>query len=207
MRYLADFMKVTCSPPKHRFLLEEDKQERAERVRISLLESNHHLPMKRTDISHPRELRATLQAFDKPSPNDNIYHSVFVVEDLSRDVIEILGHHFDIDPQFFRAHINDYIWYNTRDPWIELPDLAYMAAKRDFFQMRYVQPRYFRSEESLERARTEAGGFNVLRRVDKELDTVLKLDEPGSVIGMVRSKATFWIRPKNHERQGTLGQS
>jgi hypothetical protein len=38
---------------------------------------------------------------------------LFVVEDLSRDVIEALGFHFKIDPSFFREHIVDYAWYNT----------------------------------------------------------------------------------------------
>lgn len=47
--------------------------------------------------------------------NDSVKTRLFVVEDLSRDVIEALGHHFKIDPSFFREHIVDYAWYNTSE--------------------------------------------------------------------------------------------
>lgn len=44
--------------------------------------------------------------------DDSVKFRLWVVEDLSRDVIETLGDHYDIDPSFFREHIMDYIWYN-----------------------------------------------------------------------------------------------
>lgn len=47
------------------------------------------------------------------SENECVKTRLFVVEDLSRDVIEALGYHFKIDPSFFREHIVDYAWYNT----------------------------------------------------------------------------------------------
>lgn len=47
------------------------------------------------------------------SENESVKTRLFVVEDLSRDVIEALGNHFKIDPSFFREHIVDYAWYNT----------------------------------------------------------------------------------------------
>lgn len=47
------------------------------------------------------------------SENESVKTRLFVVEDLSRDVIEALGSHFKIDPSFFREHIVDYAWYNT----------------------------------------------------------------------------------------------
>jgi hypothetical protein len=47
------------------------------------------------------------------SENESVTTRLFVVEDLSRDVIEVLGCHFKIDPSFFREHIVDYAWYNT----------------------------------------------------------------------------------------------
>lgn len=44
---------------------------------------------------------------------ESVKTRLFVVEDLSRNVIEALGYHFKIDPSFFREHIVDYAWYNT----------------------------------------------------------------------------------------------
>lgn len=51
--------------------------------------------------------------------NDHVKTRLFVVEDLSRDVIEALGFHFKVDPSFFREHIVDYAWYNT-SKWPEI---------------------------------------------------------------------------------------
>lgn len=45
---------------------------------------------------------------------------LYVVEDLSREVIETLGSHYDVDPSFFREHLVDYVWYNIS----ELPYLV-----------------------------------------------------------------------------------
>lgn len=47
--------------------------------------------------------------------NKSVRTRLFVVEDLSRNVIEALGNHFKIDPSFFREHIVDYAWYNTSE--------------------------------------------------------------------------------------------
>lgn len=42
---------------------------------------------------------------------------LYVVEDLSRDVIEALGGHYDVNPSFFREHIADNVWHNiSEDP-------------------------------------------------------------------------------------------
>lgn len=44
--------------------------------------------------------------------NSSVKFRLFVVEDLSREVIETLGARYDVDPSFFREHLVDYIWYN-----------------------------------------------------------------------------------------------
>ena len=68
------------------------------------------------------------QLLANDSFNHNPEHArIFIVEDLSRDVIEALGAQYDIDPLFFRSHILDYLWYNTRDPWTEIQDLSHIS--------------------------------------------------------------------------------
>lgn len=200
MRYLADFMDVTCAPTK-KFLLEEsDRFERAMRMKVCELDL--------TDLEHAGIINYTIieelyQSFEEHSETST---SIYIVEDLSRSMIEALGWCVNVDPVFFRRHISDYLWYNTRDPWVELPELDIVVARRNFFHIRYVQPRYFRNEQSVTRARLEAGGFNVLRRIDVEDDHVFGLDEPGSVVGMVRSKVSFWISSCGGDDQGILGE-
>jgi hypothetical protein len=202
--YLADFMKVTTSPPKLRFLTEEDKAERAIRTKVAVLSFEPKTASIREDLSNIDELTAFL---NRPgNDHDNVHARLFIVEDLSRDVIEELGTRFDVDPSFFRGHISDYMWNNTRDPWVELAPMEACSRKQTHLHVRYVQTRYFRSEESLAHARWEAGGFNVLRRVDKDGNWVPGADIEGSDVGLVRSRTSLWIRPNKDGETGVLGQ-
>jgi len=77
-------------------------------------------------------IRLDFQKSEKLLSDDSFNHNpeharLFIVEDLSRDVIETFGAQYDIDPLFFRGHISDYLWYNTRDPWTELQDLSHIS--------------------------------------------------------------------------------
>jgi len=198
-------MKVTTAPPKQKFMTELDKAERASRTKVAMLTFEPETHVHRVNFSDIRELS---KALDRPDNKHNEANTrLFIVEDLSRDVIEALGARFDIDPLFFRGHISDYMWYNTRDPWVELPDLDIISRKRSYLHARYVQTRYFRSEDSLKRARWEAGGFNVLRRVDKDGNWVPDVDIPNSAVGLVRSRTSLWIRPNKCGEKGVLGTS
>ncbi|KAL8704850.1 MAG: hypothetical protein Q9201_002009 [Fulgogasparrea decipioides] len=198
LRYLADFMRVTTSPPKWRFLSQDEMEERAARTKIALLVF-YPGRIKRYNIDTSEQLEDAL--IDMPSERDydnrdDYPPHLFVAEDLSRDVIEHLGARLDVDPMFFRGHISDYVWYNIRDPWIELPDLDIVSRNRSSFSIRYAQTRYFQNGKSLNRARDEAGGFNVLRRVDRNGNWKPGADLQGSEVGTVRSKMSFWVQPR-----------
>ena len=198
-------MKVTTSPPKQRFLTEENRRERASRTKVAILTFEPGNPVHRVDCDTSTDL---FQACNKTSDDhDDVYARLIVVEDLSRDVIEILGSRFDIDPNLFRSHISDYMWYNARDPWVEPLELHIMAREKSYFQMRYIQTQYFRDKESYHEARRQAGGFNVLRRVDKDGSWVRGIDIPDSDVGLIRSQTSLWIRPNRHGENGTLGKS
>lgn len=201
--YLADFMKVTAAPPKQKFLNDQDRRERASRTKVAMLTFEPNAAVHRDDFSNIIDLYYALNR--SQHKHDEVHARLFVVEDLSRDVIEALGARFDVDPLFFRGHISDYMWHNTRDPWVELPDLDIISRKRSYLHIRYVQTRYFRSEDSLMRARWEAGGFNVLRRVDKDGNWVPDVDIPKSDVGLVRSRTSLWIRPNKPGEKGVLG--
>ena len=203
VQYLADFMEVTTSPTKLKFLTSTDKLERASRTKVSLLDIDSRRIFKRTNYATIDGLSKALK--DPSSGHENVNVRLFLVEDLSRDVIEALGARFDIDPLFFRGHISDYTWYHTRDPWVELSDLAIVSSRRPFYHFRYAQTRYFRNRQSLDNARKQAGSFNVLRRIDADNDSILGV-EIGSEVGMVRSKMSIWIRPNKEHETGVLGQ-
>lgn len=54
------------------------------------------------------EMALSRNLADDPS----IRFRLFVVEDLSRCVVEALGYHLKVDPSFFREHIVDSARYN-----------------------------------------------------------------------------------------------
>lgn len=201
--YLADFMKVTTAPPKQKFLNDQDRKEKASRTKVAMLTFDPNSAVRRDDFSNINDLSSALS--ESQSKHDQVHARLFVVEDLSRDVIEALGARFDVDPLFFRGYISDYMWHNTRDPWVELPDLDMTSRNRSYLHVRYVQTRYFRSEDDLRMAKWEAGGFNVLRRVDKDGNWVPGLDIPKSDVGLVRSRTSLWIRPNKPGENGVLG--
>ncbi|KAL9580933.1 MAG: hypothetical protein Q9212_004194 [Teloschistes hypoglaucus] len=190
LRYLADFMRVTTSPPLWRFLSQAESTERASRIKAAMLVIYSHTT-ERHDVTDLEHLKQLLRIEDEP--RKGVIARLFIVEDLSRDLIEILGSHLDVDPTFFRGHISDYTWYNTRDPWIEVPDMNILTRQRSHFNIRYAQIRYFRTSRSFKKARAESTMFNVLRRVDRDGNRDTKEDAYLPDIGVVRSKMSFWV--------------
>lgn len=91
---------------------------------------------------------------------------LLVVQDLSTRMIEKLGTAFDIEPGFFRTHIGDYVWLNTRDPQAEIPDLESSSIKSNDFSAQYVSPRYFENQDQLKAAKAQVESFNVWRSID-----------------------------------------
>ncbi|KAG9240821.1 hypothetical protein BJ878DRAFT_264603 [Calycina marina] len=197
-------MEVGTFPYKWKFLCQNDIDDRAKRTRIAILDLHSGKAPTRIDLQTSDSLTRLLS---DPGFNHNPVHSrIFVVEDLSRDVIEALGSQYDIDPLFFRRHILDFLWYNTRDPWTELPNLAHITQEKNYFNIRYMVPKYFQSQESVEAAVEQLGGYNVLRRLEQELSwKVRKLRNiKGSSVGVLRSKTSLWIRKNKPDESGTL---
>jgi len=172
-----------------------------------MLEFSPSAPPIRRDIHSSDKLTLLLDDLqDLPEGHTRL----FIVEDLSRDVIEALGSTYDIDPLFFRSHINDYLWYNTQDPWAELGELPSISQSRRFWNFRYMRPRYFQDQAQLELAIEQMGAFNVLRRLEQDLSyRVRKLrrnltKEPP--VGSLRTKSSLWIRENGKGEYGTVGK-
>lgn len=200
LRYLADFIDTSTIPIKNKFLTPQDRLERRHRVKVSVINFSSGNCIERRDFNDP----TALSHFLNSSSNEN-QASLFVVEDLSTDTVELLGSRFDVDPTFFRAHLGDYIWFNTRDPWVELPPLESSLKTRPFVHLRYIQPRYFENGASIDIAYKEAGSFNVLRRIEFDGKNKAWADAPGSDVGLVRSSMSLWVKPSTLQKSGWLG--
>ncbi|KAJ4312397.1 hypothetical protein N0V94_007465 [Neodidymelliopsis sp. IMI 364377] len=148
-------------------LFQGDEQEkRCARTNLTFIEYRPETKPQVTPITSDIALAETLDTLSNDTSAPPL--RLFLVEDLSRRVIELLGSRFDVDPLFFREQIQDYVWNNTRDPWAMPASLVASKKQRSWFQLRNVRLRYHRSEESLEVAREQASMWNVLRRPDND---------------------------------------
>lgn len=102
---------------------EEIRAERFERTNICVLE----YPKQDTDVvrTHIKEASKLQEYLQQTHDDSSLKMRLFVVEDLSRKVIETLGSQFDIDPSFFREHIVDYVWYNISKSFRQSSRLSY----------------------------------------------------------------------------------
>lgn len=93
-------------------MTEAEQALRMKKTRVCLLDypRDPNREISREELDDSEKLRTKVQAIK--DDDDSVKFRLWVVEDLSREVIETLGHHYDIDPSFFREHILDYIWYN-----------------------------------------------------------------------------------------------
>lgn len=159
------------------------------------------------DFDSEKQLNAAEKlAQDLTKIDDKVKFRLYVVEDLSSDVIEVLGSGLDIEPSFFRAHIVDYAWYNVRDRWRDPPNLDIMARQQNWIQLRYVTARYFESREDFVVAVEEAEKFNILRRPDDDISNNSWWDAKDAIVGLTRSRATFWLKPEHKTGTPAIGK-
>ena len=180
----------------------KQREERAERTRVTFIDYSKQA--KKTDIRTASELKELLSGISC-SPTEDLPLGLFLVEDLSREVIEMLGAKFDIDPLFFREQILDYSWFNTRDPWAMAPSLMASMRHRDWFRVRNVRLRYFASHQSFQDAQRESRTFNVQRRLDDDENTWRYMDKIGATVAMTRTKTAIWIGNNGPQGRGTIG--
>ncbi|PNP82892.1 hypothetical protein FNYG_03770 [Fusarium nygamai] len=199
----------------------EQQKKRAQKMNVASLEFKEGGQAQQNPANHicnPKDLREAIRKARKPELG--VKFSLFVVEDLSRDVIEALGSELAIDPRFFRAHITDYVWNNIRDRWREPSILQVDAKRQTWFQLRLIRSRYFENQSQLTEAKRQVNEFNVMRRLDADKNQIFWDKDPDPTIwerlagessqdkgrvdarvdakvGHMRSRATFWLNPES----------
>lgn len=217
LRLLADFMQIGRIPrvwgDPEKPVIPPDQKVRWGRVNIRILDYPHGpgavqehkiVSIEGKGLS-TAEIKTQLTPPSSPTQPGSPAFRLYVAEDLSRNAIEALGTTFGISPDFFRAHIADYAWYNVRDRWREPQPLEVVRGARDWFQVRFVTTRYFSSRECFEAALEEAKGFNILRRPDDDQSRGW-WDSEEAVVALTRAKATFWVRPGVGEGETGVGR-
>jgi hypothetical protein len=113
---------------------------------------------------------------------------LFIVEDLSPDIIEILGSGFDVDPSFFAQHVC-LQWFSARAAPGRVPS-SYSAKRwQSFVSFPYLEARPLKAAlgESLERV--QSWNSNSFRKV-------LLMNLPAcctAPIGFARRAASVWM--------------
>jgi hypothetical protein len=206
LRHLADWMQVGTTPLRWNEIKKHPKvrDHRANRTNITFIEYQPTIAPTTTPIKTPMELKEVLHALEDDHARQPPLR-LFIVEDLSQQVIELLGSRFDIDPQFFREQIDDYVWHNTRDPWAMPPSLMSNMKHRQWFRMRNMRLRYHETEQSYQDSRLEANSWNVLRRPDDDGNHWHYQDKPGAVVSMLRTRTTVWIGKDKRCGNSTVG--
>ncbi|KAF5522544.1 hypothetical protein CGCA056_v007187 [Colletotrichum aenigma] len=205
LAYLGYWMEVTAAPPKWKYLQcfpgkeRGHREERAKRSHVCVVDYTGNQAKKSPDfINDVPGLERFLH--HQPQTSTTAQIRLIVAEDLSRDLVELLGSFYDIDPQFFQSHIDDYLYHNPRDPWVELPSLDVDARQRNHFTLQYLRARYFETEADFKTAEYDSGMFNVLRRIDSDRSRErLKgglLAKTGDSITLTRSKTSLWWKPR-----------
>jgi hypothetical protein len=207
-------MQIGTHPQRWKYLHEpaegwsENRTARIEKVKVRRLDYYETgSPESVTFDSADQDDAAELLTQDiESSINQKVKFRLYAVEDLSSDVIEVLGSGLDIEPSFFRAHIVDYAWYNVRDRWRDPPHLDILSRQQNWIQLRYVTARYFESREDFDTAAKEAEKFNILRRPDDDISNNSWWDDKNAIVGLTRSRATFWLKPGRKGDEPAIGK-
>jgi hypothetical protein len=206
LRHLADWIQVGTTPLRWNELKNhpEQRQQRVNKTNIKFIEYQPATVPRTVPIETPGALQELLHSLSHERSHEPPLR-LFVVEDLSQQVIELLGSRFDIDPLFFREQIDDYVWHNTRDPWAMPPSLVSNMKHRHWFRMRNVRLRYYKSEKEFEVSRLEANSWNVLRRPDNDENHWHYQDGEGTVVSIMRTRTTVWVGKDKKCGNGTVG--
>jgi hypothetical protein len=190
-------------PAERSVRIEEKRKARVEKTKVCRLD---YFDTGRIESANFDSAKGLTQDLDLTNIDEKVQFRLYVVEDLSRDVIEALGGKLSIEPSFFRAHIVDYAWYNVRDRWRDPPNLDVIGRQQNWIQLRYVTARYFKTRNEFGMAVKEAEDFNILRRLDDDISNKSWWDERDAIVGLTRSRATFWLRPGHTHGTPAIGK-
>lgn len=206
LRHLTDWMQVGTDPWRWKHLQNDqegraERKERRGRTNITFIDYQPAEPPQKISITSADKLRGELDSSKtRKSPL-----RLFLVEDLSQEVIEQLGSRFDVDPLFFREQIGDNVWHNTRDPFAMPPTLMSSTKHRSWFRLRNLRLRYHTSEGSFSNAVKQASAWNVLRRPDNDKNHWNYKDAEGSIVSLLRTRTTIWMGKDTKYGNGTVG--
>jgi Mg2+ and Co2+ transporter CorA len=206
LRYLSDWMEVGTTPLRWKEIKHTPQQHehRTNKTKLTYMEYQQAKGPQSQEIDSQIALKELLHSLSY-EPHMEPPLRLFIVEDLSQQVIELLGSRFDIDPMCFREQIDDYVWHNVRDPWAQPPSLMSNMKHRQWFRMRNMRLRYYKTQKEFDDAWLEANAWNVLRRPEDDVNHWKFADSEGAIVSIMRTRTTMWIGKDKNCGNGTVG--
>jgi hypothetical protein len=168
-------------------------------TRIAILEFRENECRIQGEFADAQNLSTFLQT---PAPSNS--SRLFLIQDISPDVVELLGFKFDVDPIFFSSHIYSLDWFSRVSSPTTVPLSKSMRRAQNFIHLRYLEARPVtkNGRESPSTERLPCFDSNVLRKVS--------LTESGStrhVMGFARRHISIWMDSENENWTGKFNVS
>ena len=119
---------------------------------------------------------------------------LFLIENISSELIEVLGAQLDVDPSFFSRHLCEVDWYSRHSSPTTVPSSFITTRGQSFIHFPYLEARPVtgdgetESESAIKRLpRWES---NIYRKI-----TIMKLGSVRTRIGFARRHLTIWMIP------------
>ena len=117
---------------------------------------------------------------------------LFLVEDLSNEVVELLGSRLDIEPEFFASHIYSLDWFSRASSPTTVPNIYSTICAQSFVRFRYLEARsvLVKANQEINIDRLPCTNSNLLRKV-----SIMKLESTNGMVGLERRHVTIWVKP------------
>jgi hypothetical protein len=190
LQYLVDWM-VTHSyhrQNKDRHGIAHD-DERLTRIRVELFEYGSEGTAAVNSLTNIHELQIALHSNNTRTSNHDSAETpslrLFLIEDISYDVVELLGSRFNIDPLFFEAYVDH---DNLATPPLSKGQRLRMSAMyRQWFRLQSVRLHFQLDHNDIINDRKQSECFNINRRCYPR-------HPYGSFkLGITDTRTTIWI--------------
>jgi hypothetical protein len=131
-----------------------------------------------------------LSAFLTKCPQEGVSR-LFLVEGLSRDLVEFLGTELDVDPAFFTSHLWGLDWFPRRSSSSTVPCSLSSARQQSFIRFQYLEARQIKEVPGRPPgiARHPSWDTNILRKI-----SIHKLASTQYPIGFARRHTTIGMK-------------
>jgi hypothetical protein len=129
--------------PLHKFLLDGDDKLDCKITLVEFEDDNPKLDelKKREKRIEPRKIEKAALESELKKLEQTEGHRLLLVENLTPNVITLLGEHWKVPPDFFLAHLENSNWYNLLNIPQNLPGLSSVQSLDGYVRFQFIGPR------------------------------------------------------------------